>query len=343
MMEIFSKIEPIASRVATRCRVLRLAAYVMGAACFSLASAVYAGSSYPDKPIRLVVPFPAGGGSDILARILAAKMGPMLKQTVVVENISGATGTIGSTKVARSAPDGYTLLLGISGTHAIAPAIMPRLGYDPLRDFVPLARIAYGGNVLVANPSFSAQSLPALIALAKKPGSDIAFGSWGQGSGGHLAGISINVAAGIQLRHVPYKGASPVLTDLMTGTIPIAMSDIATALPLIKGGKIRALAVSGSDRSPALPEVPTFAEAGIPIKLDIWFALFAPSGVPKPILDKLEQVSQAAIRDADVQRKIGEYGLLSTPITRGAFAEQIQSDTRAWASLVKATGAKFDQ
>ncbi|MGT2455496.1 Bug family tripartite tricarboxylate transporter substrate binding protein [Cupriavidus basilensis] len=301
-----------------------------------------ANAAYPDKPIRLVVPFPTGGGTDVLARLVAARMSTSLRQTIVVENSAGASGTIGANKVARSTPDGYTLLLGISGTHVIAPSTFPHLPYDPQRDFIPVSRIAYGGNILVANPGFAAHDLPGLIALAKKPGADIPYGSWGQGSGGHLAGTSINVAAKVQLRHVPYKGANPLLSDVMGGILPIGMSDPTAALSLIKAGKVRALAVSGAERSPALPNVPTFSESGVPLKLDIWFGLFAPANTPKPIVDLLEKVAHEAAADPKVKAKVAEFGLRDTQISRAAFAEQIRVETKTWAELVKATGVKFD-
>lgn len=319
---------------------LGLAASMLAMATSTTSATAHA--AYPDKPIRLVVPYTAGGGGDVLARVVAARMSAILKQPIVVENVPGASGTIGAHKVARAAPDGYTLLLGVSGTHVIAPSTFPRLPYDPLRDFVPVSRIAYGGNVLVANPGFAAHSLPELIAMAKKPGADIAYGSWGEGSGGHLAVTSINVAAGIQLRHVPYKGASPVLADVMGGTLPIGMSDTTTALSLIRAGKLRPLAVSGAERSPALPDIPTFAECGIPLKLDIWFGLFAPAHTPEPIVDLLEKAAHAAAADPAMKARVAEFGLHDTQIGRAAFAEQMRVETRTWAGLVKATGVKFN-
>ncbi|UDM49613.1 tripartite tricarboxylate transporter substrate binding protein [Cupriavidus sp. MP-37] len=318
------------------------AAVAIAASMMAVATPSTAHATYPDRPIRLVVPYTAGGGGDALARMVAARMSTFLKQPIVVENVPGAGGTIGANKVARAAPDGYTMLLGVSGTHVIAPSTFPRLPYDPLRDFIPVSRIAYGGNVLVANPAFSAHSLPELIALARKPGADIAYGSWGEGSGGHLAVTSINVAAKIQLRHVPYKGASPVLADVMGGILPIGMSDTTTALSLIKAGKLRPLAVSGAERSPALPDIPTFAECGIPLKLDIWFGLFAPANTPEPIVDLLEKAAHEAAADPSLKARVAEFGLHATQISRAAFAEQMRIETRTWADLVKATGVKFN-
>ncbi|MGY8526016.1 Bug family tripartite tricarboxylate transporter substrate binding protein [Paracidovorax citrulli] len=303
------------------------------------AQAAQGPDSYPSKPIRLIVPFPAGGGTDVIGRLLSTALSRQLGQSVVVENVAGATGTIGSAQAARAQPDGYTLLLGISATHAIAPAIYPTLAYDPLRDFVPIARLLHGGNVLVAGPGFTGRDLPALIAAAKRPGADLTYGSWGNGSGGHLAGESLNASAGIRLRHIPYKGVAPMMTDLIGGTVPVAMADIAAALPLIRSGKVRALAVAGTERSAALPDVPTFAEAGVAFAVDSWFALFAPARTPPGVVDKLERATGAAMRDPAIKGQIDGLGMRYVPQPRSAFAEQMRSDASTWAALVKSSGA----
>ena len=326
----------------------RHALRTLGALCAlpALALPAAAGAAqadaYPSKPIRLVVPFPPGGGTDVVGRLIAAHMGSALGTTVVVENIAGATGTIGSAQVARAAPDGYTLLLGITATHAIAPAIFPHLAYDPLRDFQPVGRLFYGGNVLVVNPAFPARDLKSLIALAKKPGADITYGSWGNGSGGHLSGEALNVAAGIHLRHVPYRGVSPMLTDLMGGTLQVAMADVTSSAPLIRTGKIRAIAVTGTQRSPAMPDVPTFAEAGGPAGTDSWYALFAPAKTPAPIVDKLEAALQAAMRDPAMREQASNLGMRYAPQSRADFVTQWRSDTQTWTKLVKSSGAVAD-
>lgn len=323
-------------------RALVMALACTGAASWLAPTGANAADAYPTKPIRLVVPFPPGGGTDVVGRMVAARLSTVLKGTVVVENVAGATGTIGSAQVARATPDGYTLVLGISATHAIAPSIFPKLPYDPLRDFVPVSRIAYGGNVLVANTDYPARDVRALVAMAKQPNADLTYGSWGQGSGGHLAGESLNVSAGIHMRHVPYKGVAPMLTDVMGGTLPVAMSDLAGTLPLIRSGKVRALAVSGSERSPALPDVPTFAESGIAFRVDSWYALFAPAKTPVAIVDKLESAMQEVMRDAALQAQIASLGMRYAPISRAQFANQMRDDTRVWASLVKSSGAALE-
>ncbi|MCA3183811.1 MULTISPECIES: tripartite tricarboxylate transporter substrate binding protein [unclassified Cupriavidus] len=316
-----------------------LAVGVAGGMIVPVASAA---DTYPSRPIRLVVPFPPGGGTDVVGRMVAARLSTVLKGTVVVENVAGATGTIGTAQVARAAPDGYTIVLGISATHAIAPAIFPKLTYDPSRDFVPISRIAYGGNVLVANPAFPAHDVRTLIAMAKKPGADLAYGSWGQGSGGHLAGESLNVSAGIHLRHVPYKGVAPMLNDVMGGTVPVAMSDMAGTLALIRSGKVRALAVTGSERSAALPDVPTLAESGIAFRVDSWYALFAPARTPQAIVDRLEAAMHEAMQDSALQAQIAAMGMRYQPTSRAQFTSQMRDDTRAWAALVKSSGAALE-
>jgi len=325
-----------------RAMTMLLAAGMAGVAGMMLPHGAGAADAYPARPIRLVVPFPPGGGTDVVGRMVAARLSTVLQGTVVVENVAGATGTIGTAQVARAAPDGYTLVLGISATHAIAPAIFPKLTYDPLRDFVPIGRIAHGGNVLVANPSFPARDVRALVALARQPNADIPYGSWGQGSGGHLAGESLNVSAGIHLRHVPYKGVAPMLNDVMGGTLPVAMSDLAGTLPLIRSGKVRALAVSGSERSQALPDVPTFAESGIAFRVDSWFALFAPAKTPPAIVERLDAALREAMQDSALQAQIAAMGMRYAPLSRAQFATQMRDDAQVWASLVKSSGAALE-
>lgn len=314
----------------------------VGVAGWTVLPGAWAADAWPAKPIRLVVPFPPGGGTDVVGRMVAARLSTVLKTTVVVENVAGATGTIGTAQVARTAPDGYTVVLGISATHAIAPAIFPKLPYDPLRDFVPIGRIAYGGNVLVANPTFPANDVRTLIAVAKQPGADVAYGSWGQGSGGHLAGESLNVSTGVHLRHVPYKGVAPMLNDVMGGTVPIAMSDLAGTLPLIRSGKVKALAVTGSERSDALPDVSTLAESGIAFKVDSWYALFAPAKTPAAIVDRFEGALLEAMQDGALRSQIAAMGMRYAPVSRAQFSSQMRDDVKAWAALVKSSGAALE-
>lgn len=294
------------------------------------------------RPIRLVVPFPAGGGTDVLARLLAKGLGGELDATVVVDNVPGATGTIGSAQVARSLPDGHTLLLGVSGTHAIAPALFKQLPYDPTRDFAAIVRVAHGGNILVANPAYPANSVAEMVAQVKKSGMPLMYGSWGNGSGGHLAGESIRQATGIPMEHVPYKGVAPLLQDLIGGQIQVALADVAGAMPLLQAGKIKALAVAGRKRSSALPKVPTLVESGIAFDTEIWYTLFAPARVPAAEVQRLAQAGERALRRPDAVEKIQGLGMEADPISREGFDRQWREDIATWARVVKAGGITLE-
>ncbi|KWT94181.1 MULTISPECIES: tripartite tricarboxylate transporter substrate binding protein [unclassified Variovorax] len=294
------------------------------------------------KPIRLVVPFPAGGGTDVMGRLLAQTLGSELNSTVIVDNVPGATGTIGSAQVARSAPDGHTLLLGISATHAIAPALFKDLKYRPEQDFTAIARIAHGGNVLVANPRYPANSAPEMVALVKRSGEPLMYGSWGNGSGGHLAGESVRIATGIKMEHVPYKGVASLLQDLVGGQVQVAMADVAGALPLLRAGKIKALAVTGRKRSSALPQVPTLAEGGIAFDTESWFALFAPARLPEAEVQKLSQATAHALQRPEVVEKINSLGMEADPVSRADFAKQWHADIATWARIAKLSNVKMD-
>ena len=294
------------------------------------------------RPIRLVVPFPVGGGTDIMGRLLAHGMSEELGTTIIVDNVPGATGTLGSTQVARSAADGQTLLLGISATHAIAPAVFKDLKYQPAKDFTALARVAHGGNVLVAHPGYGADTVPAMVALARQSKEPLMYGSWGNGSGGHLAAESLRQLTGIDLRHVPYKGVTPLLQDLAGGQIPIAMADVAGALPMLRSGRIKALAVTGRKRSSALPEVPTLAESGIGFDTESWFALFAPAGLAPARLEVLAAASARALARPEVTEKIRSLGMESEPITREAFEQDWHRDIDTWARIARAGGVQLD-
>lgn len=298
------------------------------------------GAGTDSKPIRIVVPFPAGGGTDVMGRILAQELGRVLNTTVIVDNVPGATGTMGSAQVARSAPDGHTLLLGISATHAIAPALFKDLKYRPEQDFTALARIAHGGNVLVANSRYPANSVPEMVALVKRSDEPLMYGSWGSGSGGHLAGESIRILTGIRMEHVPYKGVAPLLQDVAGGQIQIALADVAGALPLMQAGRIKALAVTGRKRSSALPKVPTLAEGGIAFDTESWFALFAPARLPEADVRKLSQAAARALQRPEVVEKIRSLGMEADPISREGFIQQWHEDIATWGRLVQTSGAR---
>ena len=299
-------------------------------------------ADYPGKPIKLVVPFPPGGGTDVMGRLLGQALAQELKATVIVENVPGATGTLGSAQVARSNPDGYTLLLGISATHAIAPALFKDIKYQPERDFVAIARLAHGGNVLVANPAFAANSAAEMIVVAKRSGAPLMYGSWGNGSGGHLAMESIKLASGADLQHVPYKGVAPLLQDVLGGQLQVAMSDVASTLPLIRAGKVKALAVTGRRRSSALPDVATLRESGLPFDTESWYALFAPARTPPAVVQLLARASAAALARPEMVEKVRSLGMEGDAISRDAFDKEWHQDIAIWAGLVQASGAKAD-
>lgn len=319
-----------------------LLAAVICATTLGAVPAAVAQTAWPDKPIHLVVPFPPGGGTDVMGRWVAQSLATTLKAALVVDNVPGATGTLGSAKVARADPDGYTILLGISATHAIAPAIYKDLPYKPATDFVAVGRVALGGNLLVAHPDFPANSVKELIELARKPGSSVMVGSWGNGSGGHLALEAINQAAGIHMGHVPYKGVAPELNDLIGGQIQVAMVDVTSAAPFVKAGRIKALAVTGPRRSSSYPNVPTLQEQGVAFDTASWYGIFAPARTPAPIVDKLAQALDVMLKQPEAAEKVRALGMEPVPIPREQFAQQVRDDIATWGHLVQVGNIKAD-
>lgn len=295
-------------------------------------------AEFPDHAIKLVVPFPPGGGTDTLARQIARRMETRLKQPVVVENVVGALGTIGASAVARAPADGYTLLLGISGTNAIAPSLYPKLTYNAINDFTPVAQLATLGNVLVVNPAIPVHTVKELVAWSAKQSAP-AYGSWGIGSGGHLAMEMIKAKTGMQMTHVPYKGALAAMNDVIAGQIPVAMTDSTSAGAFVKAGKARAIAVTGSTRASNMPEVPTLAEQGIPFDTDSWYALFAPSKVPPSTLGLLRATVAAVMAEPELPKLLADLGLNPSKLSPEAFAEVQKKEIGVWASLVKLSGA----
>ena len=317
---------------------------LLGATAVSLLPTFAAhAADYPGaKPIKLVVPFPPGGGTDIVGRWLGQALAQELKATVIVENLPGATGTMGSARVARAEPDGHTLLIGISGTHAIAPALLKDVPYKPDRDFTPLVRIAQGGNLFVVHPSLPVKNIDELVALARQPGSDLAYGSWGLGSGGHLAMEAVNLHAGIKLQHVPYKGVAPLLQDLIGGNIKVAVVDLAAGTPHVRSGKLRPIAVSGPKRSFLLPEVPTLVEQGVPFDTASWYAVFGPAKMPPAVVEPLSQALTKVLATPEAAERIRALGMEPDPITRAAFEQQVGKDMAVWAQIVHRGGIKAE-
>lgn len=300
-------------------------------------------TDYPrNQPIRLIVPFPAGGGTDVIGRIVAKGLAQELKTTIFVENISGATGAIGLQRAARAEPDGYTLTLGISATHAIAPALLKDLPYKPLRDFVPVGRLAQTALIVVANPKFPANNVADLLALARKPGGGLLYGSWGNGSGGHLMMESVCHHGGVKMTQVPYKGEAPLLMALIGDEIQLGAASPGTAMPHVRAGRIKVLAVGGPRRTALLPDVATLVEQGVPFDTTSWYGLFAPARTPSAIVDELARALAAVLNLPELNDKTRELALEIEPTTRESFTRQIAADTAAWGRLIEVSGAKPD-
>jgi tripartite-type tricarboxylate transporter receptor subunit TctC len=308
-----------------------------------LAATSAAAQDYPSRPITLIVPYAAGGGNDVMARIVAEKMTRSLGQQIVIENKGGAGGSIATRQVAKAAPDGYTLGLGGTGTHAINPTLYPNVGYDPRKDFAPVGLIATSALVVLVNTSIPAKTIPELIALAKRDPGKLNYASAGVGSGIHLGAELFATMAGVKLTHIPYKGSSPALTDLIGGHVAIYFSSLPPAIALIKEGKVRALAVTGPARSGLLPDLPTVAEAALPgYESVLHYGIVAPAGTPRPIIEKLNAAMQAALAEPDVRERIIADGAEPLPGTPEDYAADIDREETKWSQVVKVSGAKVE-
>jgi tripartite-type tricarboxylate transporter receptor subunit TctC len=296
---------------------------------------------YPNRPITLVIPFAPGGSTSIVGRGIAEKMSELLGEKIVIDNRPGAGGTVGTKAVAKSDPDGYTLVLGYTGTLAIGPSLYKKAGYDPRKDFAPIGMIGNAPNSLVVHPSFPARSVAELIAYAKQNPGKVSFGSAGAGTASHVTGEYFAHSAGISLVHVPYKGTGPALVDLIGGHIPMAFAPIPASHANVSAGTLRALAVTSSTRSGLLPDVPTIAEAGLPgFDASLYYGLAAPAGTPRPIIDKLNKVLRDALASEEVKRQLGSDGTEITPGSPENYADFIDKDEKKWAQLVKASGVE---
>jgi len=310
--------------------------------CIALAGTAEA-QDYPARPITLVVPYAAGGGNDVMARIVADKMSKSLGQQIVIENKGGAGGSIATRQVAKAAPDGYTLGLGGTGTLAINPTLYRNVGYDPRKDFAPVGLIATSALVVLVHPGIAAKSIAELIALAKREPGSLNYASAGSGSGIHLGSELLAHMAGIKLTHIPYKGSSPALTDLLGGHVAIYLSSLPPAIALVREGKVRALAVTGATRSPIFPDLPTVAEAALPgYEAVLHYGIVAPAGTPQPIIEKLNAAMRAALAEDDVRARIVADGAEPVLTTPAEYAADIDAEETKWSAIVKMSGAKVE-
>jgi tripartite-type tricarboxylate transporter receptor subunit TctC len=316
--------------------------FVIKILCITLLALVSGSAlaAYPDRPVRLVVPFPPGGPTDIVARPLAQKLSENLGQQVIVDNRGGAGGNIGAAAVVKSAADGYTLLMGTVGTHAINASLYKKLTFDPVKDFAPVSLVAQAAVVLVVHPSVPAKTLNEFIALAKfKPG-QITFGSAGSGSPGHLTGELFKDMAVVDLVHVPYQGSAPAITDLLGGQIQAMFDPIQATLPHVKAGNLRILGVSSPKRSSALPNVPTIAEAGVPgFETTAWWAVFVPAGTPREIITKLNTEIVKIMRSPEMKERLRELDIEPIGSTPDQLAAFMKAEMAKWSRAVKFSGA----
>jgi tripartite-type tricarboxylate transporter receptor subunit TctC len=318
---------------------LRVLAIVVAALATPLA---FAQATYPSKPVRLVVPFPAGGTTDLLARAAGQKLSEAWGQQVIVDNRPGAAGNIGSELVAKAAPDGYTLLMGTVGTHAINPSLYAKMPYDHVKDFVPVILVAGVPNVLVVNPGLPVNSVAELIAYAKANPGKLNFASSGSGTSIHLSGELFKAMTGVEMTHVPYKGSAPALTDLMGGQVQLMFDNLPSSLAFIKAGKLRALGVTSAARAMALPDAPAVADTVPGFEASSWFGILAPAGTPREVVMKINAETAKWLASPDAKEKLASQGANAAGGSPDVFAKHIQTETAKWAKVVKDSGAKVD-
>jgi tripartite-type tricarboxylate transporter receptor subunit TctC len=315
---------------------------IVAAALFAASAAAYA-QNWPAKPIRYLVPFAPGGTTDILGRMVAAGLGPALGQPVVVENRPGQAGSLGSTELARAAPDGYTIGGGTISSHAINATLYSKLPYDPVKDFAPITMLATLPNMLIVHPSLNVNSVRELIDLLKANPQRYSFGSAGNGTSQHISGELFKMMTGTQMQHIPYKGSGPMIPDLIAGSIQISFENITTAYPQVKAGKLKALAVTSAQRSFVAPEVPAMAEAGLTgYDISSWQAMFAPAGTPKEIVARLYAETAKILRTPENQKKLAELGLEPGGMPPEELAALIRAEIPRLGKVVKESGARVD-
>jgi tripartite-type tricarboxylate transporter receptor subunit TctC len=317
--------------------------FVLRFLCVLCVSGLALAQPYPSKPIRFVVPYPAGGPLDTVARLLGQKVSEGTKQPVIVDNKPGAGGNIGADAVAKSPPDGYTLLMGAVATHAINPTLYTSIPYDAQKDFIAVTQVASTPNVLVVNPSVPASNVREFIAYARANPGKLNFGSGSTGSAGHLAGELFKTLAGVEMTHVPYKGAAPAMNDLIGGQIQLMFDNLASSLGQVRAGRIRALAVTTAKRTSLAPELPTIAESGLPgFDISTWFGIFVPAGTPREAVERLHAEFTRALAAPDVREKMLALGAEPVGSRPEEFTAYIRAEADKYARVIKASGAKAD-
>ena len=308
-----------------------------------LATSIGALAQYPDRPIKLVVPFGAGGVTDTSGRVIAEALSKRLGQPIVVENKAGASGNIGTQQVALAPPDGYTLVLGFDGTIVINPHVFANFPIDVQKDLAPVGKIGDATLSVVAHPSFPAKTLPALIDHAKKDPKGVSYGTSGVGGTPHIVGELLKQRTGANLTHVPYKGGGPAMTDALGGNIPLVFTAVAGAMQHVKAGRLVPIAVSSRKRDGALPDVPTFIEGGVAdFEASSWVSILAPAKTPRPVIDKLNKELNAVLTDPAIVARLGELGIAATPGTPEQLADQIRNDLEKYGKVVKAAGIRAE-
>lgn len=304
------------------------------------AGSVSAQAQFPTRPISLIVPFAAGGSTDIVARLVGQKMGELLGQSIVIDNRAGAGGNIGSTAVARATPDGYTMLLGTISTHALNPAILKTVTFDAVKDFTPISLLAVVPNVMVVHPSFPAKTVPEVLKLLKDNPGKYSYASSGVGTPLHLSGELFKSLGGVSMNHVPYRGAGPALNDVVAGAVPIMFDNLPSSAQFIRSGQLRAIGVTTKERVSSFPDLPTIAEGGLAgYETYTWNALFGPANMPRPIVDKLNSAANASLKDANVKQRLEDVSAVIVGSTPEALGEHVKAELAKWAPIAKASGA----
>jgi len=314
-----------------------------GLIALGLAAGAAAADTYPGKPVTLIVPTAAAGGTDTIARLVAEELGKTLKQPFVVDNRPGANGIVGVDAAARAAPDGYRLLFTYAASMAVNPSLYRKLPYDPVKDFAPIAQIGRGGNLLLVNKDLPVRSLKEFVDHVRARPDQLSYCSWGAGSGGHLAMESLQKQAGLKMTHIPYKGSSPCVQDLIGGQVQAAFADMSSTIELVRSGRVRAIAHSGAARIPMLPDVPSMTEAGYPFTTYAWYGLFAPAKTPPAIVDTLNAAVLRMLEDPAVVKRLNELNFTDLPKTTPAqFGATLRQDLADWGKLVREIGVQLD-